>query len=117
MTEKELLNYFDTLDKMEQAIGYRRENRKHLARIEKIKELLLEIYDAGSVPVEFEKETGIEECEAMVARNEGVKRVYERGAGVKASRALQPCGGGGRGVPSPQGGEITGEIRGRYLYT
>lgn len=52
MNLNELEKYFDALDVAENAIGFRKENCKHLARIEIIKELLLYVV-GGIIPCRF----------------------------------------------------------------
>ncbi len=77
MTEKELVAYFDTINIAKKAIGVKKENRKKLMRLEKLKELLLSAYD-GMMNSEFEKETGVEELYRLLEKNKEIKAVWDR---------------------------------------
>lgn len=78
MTENDLEAYFGTLKLAQEAIGVRRENKKHLLRLEKLKELLLSAYDIGCIPTEFEREIDMFGIYPLLERNEDIRKVWDR---------------------------------------
>ncbi len=77
MTEKELKAYFGTLKLAKETIGYNRENRKHLFRLEKLGELILSNYESG-VLTEFKMEGSFKEFERLLEADDEIRNVYIR---------------------------------------
>lgn len=77
MTLEELNQYFLTLDLAERAIGFQRSNRKHLFRLERLKELLFDAFFTMT-PNDFVKECSVDEFEKYVSDHENLSRVYDR---------------------------------------
>ena len=77
MAEKDnIVGYFETLQLAQQMIGYSRENRKHLQRLEEVKEILL-----NGVEGHCDERLGVnfsDDVEGFYLGNELLKKVYLR---------------------------------------
>lgn len=94
MRIKEFQQYFQTLELVQQTIGFKRENRKHLQRLEEIKQLILEYYSSGATVLDFDYSYSyndhFEKLESLVSGNEAIKRVWLRSDGTKCKVPGRP---------------------------
>jgi hypothetical protein len=81
LTGKQLVTYFDTIKLAQKAIGVRKENRKHLLRLERLKKLLFDAYEGCTSP-EFIKESSVEELESLLENNRDLKVAWDRDNGT-----------------------------------
>lgn len=91
---EEFEKYFETIELAKQAIGINRVNRKHLQRLEEIKQILLEYYVSGATVLDFDYEFSyghdLDKLENWVSSNEVIKRVWLRSDGSKCSIPGRP---------------------------